>query len=177
MYKGIARNITFQSVTHAFHEVKITILNKSAKTVKLLQMLLLLFKFPVNALSQIRFPDLKWSGLEALQCCFSRDDQAFYLSGLQFPYVRNKSTKTWLPLSLPSSQPLFLLYSLLSSMKFYWGPPLCPCFDSSVLPRILQSLTNFSTFSVVPSQSFSENGLVNEFKIPVWLCLFLVCCR
>ena len=66
MYKDIARNITFQSVTHAFHEVKITILNKSAKTVKLLQMLLLLFKFPVNALSQIPFPDLRCSGLEAL---------------------------------------------------------------------------------------------------------------
>lgn len=177
MYKDIARNITFQSVTHAFHEVKITILNKSAKTVKLLQMLLLLFKFPVNALSQIRFPELKCSGPEALTCYFSRHDQAFYLSGLQFPCLRNKSTKTWLPLSLPSSQPLFLLFSLLSSITFYWGPPLCPCLDASVLPRILQSLTNLSTFSIVPSQSFSENGLTNEFKIPVWLCLFLVCCR
>lgn len=42
MYKDIASNITFQSVTHAFLEVKITILNKSAKMVTFLQRLLFL---------------------------------------------------------------------------------------------------------------------------------------
>lgn len=118
-------------------------------------MLLLLFKFPVNALSQIPFPGLRCSGLEALTVYFSRDDQAFSLSGLQFPCLRDESSKTWLPLSLPSSQPLFLLSSLLSSVNFYWGPPLCPCLDSSVLPRILQSLKIFLP-SVLSLQSHSQ---------------------
>lgn len=58
MYKDIASNITSQSVTHAFLEVEMTILNKSAKTVKFLQMLLF-FKFLINALRLSQTPSIE----------------------------------------------------------------------------------------------------------------------
>lgn len=100
MDNDIARNITSQSVTHTFLEVKITILNKSAETVKFLQMLLF-FKFLLNARSQTPFPHTRCSGLEALTCYFCRLDKALLSLRISVSSSEEWEGTTWLPLSLP----------------------------------------------------------------------------